>query len=364
MENIKKIHQIVLQPTTFCNINCSYCYLPNRNIKNTISPKVVENLFTYLVDGDYLGKEVEIRWHAGEPLAVNIELYKQCLEVIENIICKKTNIVYSVQTNALPINKNWCDLFKNYNFKVGVSIDGPQHIHDRNRTNRKGIGTFDDVIKKINLLNSFEIPFSVISVLTDYSLDFAAEIYSFFKTLNPTWLGFNAEETEGMNVSKSFAKKGFLLRYKSFMDEIFSLQLNDSLKIREFEEIKNSILLDEKDRDNVMVEPFRIITVDWNGNTSTFSPELISYPEFVYGNILSETMDEILAKESIKKTAFQIKKGVNKCKKECEYFAVCGGGAPSNKFWENKGFNTTSTFYCTTRYKLITDIILANFENN
>ncbi len=354
-------HQIVIQPTTFCNIDCSYCYLPNRHLTNKLTKEVLTTFLSNFRNESLESNNVEIRWHAGEPLSINIKLFEDYLATT-NYILHDFDIKYTIQTNALPINEGWCELFKEYNIELGVSIDGPAHIHDKYRLNKKGKGTFDSVIRNIELLSSYNIPFNTISVLTDYSLDFSNEIYNFLVSIKPTQIGFNIEETEGINKSISFENSYFLHRYKSFMVDMFNFQNTNSLKIREFVEIENALLSTTEPRHNIMVEPFKILTLDWNGNVSTFSPELLSHKDFIFGNINKTTLTEIYNSSKLKSISDKISNGVESCKLNCEYFDICGGGSPSNKFWENNSLSSTTTTYCTARFKIITDIILEYLE--
>lgn len=357
-----KISQIVLQPTSFCNLDCKYCYLPDRQYKHKMPLNNIDKLFKELTTFNYLNDKVEIRWHAGEPLAVPIDFYRQAIEIINYYTNNHSEISFSLQTNATPINDEWCELFISNKFELGVSLDGPKYIHDENRVMRNGKGTYLEVMEKINMLKKRNIKFHTISVLTNFSLDFANEIFDFFCELDAESVGFNVEETEGINKSKSFAASNFIERYYTFMKRLFKLNEGGKLKIREFDQIYNWIKYGEGDRPNFMVEAFRILSMDWKGDISSFSPELLSYPQYAFSNIHLGGIQSIPQNQDFKTIAYEIKQGVEQCKSICPYFKVCGGGAPSNKLWENNAFNTTSTLYCTSRFKVITDILLEYFE--
>ena len=358
LNQVGKLKQIVLQPTPFCNINCRYCYLPDRNSRNKASFKTIRTLFQQLNDYEKLGNSIEIRWHAGEPLSMPIDFYQEALSIIYKTLKRKVKINHSLQTNAVALNKKWCEFLKQNDFKIGVSIDGTKHIHDRNRVTKHGKGTFDLTYKGINLLRLHEINFETISVLTNYSLDFPDEIYYFLHRLQPTQIGFNIEETEGFNVSISFAQKDFLKRYRQFLFRVSQLEEEKGTTVRELKQIANAILFSEGDRQNLMVNPLSILCMDWEGNLSTFSPELLSFAEYSFGNIHRNKIEDILYHPNFIVANTEIQNGVAKCKTDCDYFEVCGGGAPSNKFWENKTFNSMATTYCSARFKLPTDIVL------
>lgn len=194
---------LIIQGSPFCNINCSYCYLPNRIDNSKLSLETVEAIFTNLFSSDIVRKDFTLCWHAGEPLTVSKEFYREAISIANAKNNTRFTIRNNVQTNATLINQEWCDFFKEFDFKVSVSIDGPDFINDRNRVNRKGNGTFKKVIEGINCLKKNNIDFSVISVITDFTLDYADEFYSFFKSLNPLSVGLNVEEIENYNTKSS-----------------------------------------------------------------------------------------------------------------------------------------------------------------
>lgn len=110
-----------------------------------------------------------------------------------------------------------------------------------------------------------------------------------------------------------------------------------------------------------------IISVDYLGNFSTFSPELIGqsakdYNNFIFGNILETTFRQAQKGDLLKIISKEINSGIKKCKKECDYFSVCGGGAPANKYFENGTFNSSATNYCKYSIKVPTDLVIGHLE--
>jgi uncharacterized protein len=257
--------------------------------------------------------------------------------------------------------------------KVGVSIDGPKHITDRNRVYRNGKGSFEIIIKNIELLKKRNIEFSVIAVITDYSLDYADEIYDFFKQLGVKSLCFNMDEEDGIN-AKSTLTNDLKEKYKSFFKIIFNRQLvsNDFMHIREIHGFNQAMLNVDLSNNSFylgqMTQPLKILAIDTNGFFTTFSPELLGmkddkYGDFNLGNVKTNSISSIVENEKFKKMFSEILSGIKKCKNECEYFSLCGGGAPSNKYYENNSFDTTETNFCLFSKKLLVDTFLGEIEN-
>lgn len=122
---------------------------------------------------------------------------------------------------------------------------------------------------------------------------------------------------------------------------------------------------------NEQVRPFGILSVDYLGNYSTFSPELIgqnnlNYNNFIFGNALNEqnNLKFFLDNKHLIKAFHSIQLGVNKCAKTCEYFGYCGGGSPSNKFYENDSFASGETFHCRSMIQEPFNVVLEALEKS
>lgn len=366
---------VVIQPTSFCNLNCDYCYLGDRQIKNRLSLDLIEPIFKTIFTSPFVGRDFTVCWHAGEPLAVPISFYNDAIAIIQEAERKyKTQparVMHSVQTNGTLINQAWCDCFKRHNIHIGVSIDGPAFIHDTHRQTRKGLGSHAATMRGIFLLQKNEIPLSVIAVITQDSLDYPDEIFNFFMDNGITDVGFNMEETEGVHQSSSLNRVGVEERYRAFMQRFWELttQTNGEFKLREFEAICSLIYAGARLDHTDMNKPFVIVNIDHKGNFSTFDPELLSvktnrYGDFVLGNVLQDTLESVCYNKKFQQIYQDIAAGVELCRHNCQFFGVCGGGASSNKYWENGTFNSAETNACNYRIKIVTDIVLGALEDS
>ena len=113
---------VVIQPTGFCNIDCVYCYLPNRSDKHVIALETVERVFAELFTGGRSAPELTIVWHAGEPLVVPPDFYRNAFALIDRLKPDHVCVKHSFQTNGMLINDDWCDLLLAYDVGVGVSV--------------------------------------------------------------------------------------------------------------------------------------------------------------------------------------------------------------------------------------------------
>lgn len=364
MTHNHQVKQLVLQPTPYCNLDCKYCYLPDRKNRSRMNPILARDAIQYLADSGIASPGIQIIWHAGEPLAASLPFYEEAFALIE-----KRNFPYhliqSLQTNGTLITDEWCSFFKTHKMAVGVSIDGPQFIHDRNRVFRSGKGSFDLCMRGVSLLKKHHIPFTVIAVISSLSLQHPDLIYDFFSDLGIEKLGLNIEEEEGVHRSLSLREGNFLDSYFAFFKRLDERSVSGKMKIREVNHIIQALY--EHPIESTQAKPFHIFSVDYLGNFSTFSPELLGmrhkdYDSFILGNIYKDSFDSVLRSEKFKKLSHAIAKGVQNCKESCPYFFLCGGGAPTNKLYENGSFESTETFYCKANVQIPVEVILPRLE--
>ncbi len=321
-----------------------------------------------------INKEFSIVWHAGEPLAVPLSFYREVVSEVRKIIPKNKNVVHHIQSNGMLLNQEWCDFIIAENIRIGISCDGPEFIHDKNRLTRAGKGTFKEVMKGIELLKKNNIEFHIIGVITDLSLDYAEEIYNFFFEMGIRSLGMNIDEEDGANI-KSTIQAPLEEKLKKFWSKLYELQLNQEryLHIRELFNLHTRLLEGPTQLPPMfysqMNGPLQIIALDIYGNFTTFSPELLGmkdatygYENFDLGNVNEVGFTESLSSEKFRHIFGEINKGIDACRMECEYFNLCGGGAPSNKLYENGSFASTETRYCRYTRKIIIDAVFEKME--
>ena len=366
-----RIELLVIQPTPFCNIDCRYCYLPERNSKAVVAPETLVNLFSQVFASGWLDDCVSVVWHAGEPMVLPVAFYRDAFRMIDRAKPDGLTVTHSFQTNGTLIDDAWCDFFAEERVNIGVSIDGPKHLHDRNRLTRSGRGTFDKTIKGIRLLRRRELPFHVISVLTIASMAAPRELFEFYVEEGIERVCFNVEESEGDHISDSFADRGAEAAYYRFLGEFWRLSAAMPGKIPFVREIEHALqqVIRPKDApfNNQLVEPFAITSMDWAGNISTFSPELLGlknahYGDFLLGNINRDALVDMQQRVNFKRMLEDIEAGVAMCREHCEYFSVCGGGEPVNKLAENGTFASTETTYCRLTKMRTTDLVLDALE--
>jgi uncharacterized protein len=372
------VRLLVIQPTPFCNLDCDYCYLPDRGNRSRIGFEVLEAAVERVLESEWFVGGFTLLWHAGEPLTMPIAFYDEATARINALLARRGlppgTIVQSLQTNATTIDAAWCDCLERNGIHVGVSMDGPAFLHDAHRVTRTGLPTHAAVMRGIGWLQRRGIPFQVICVLTAESLHHAEAMADFFLEQGIADVGFNMEETEGANAHSSLDATGAARleleeRYRAFMATIWrrSREQPERLRIREFDGVASLASSGARLGATDMNTPFVIVNVDAAGNTSTFDPELLSvttaeYGDFSFGNVLSDSLERMAATAKFQRVAAEIAAGVERCRSSCEYFGLCGGGAGSNKYWEQGSFDCSTTQHCRYRIQLVTDVVVAGME--
>ncbi len=365
---------LVLQPTPFCNLDCSYCYLPNRDSKRRMSDATLNRVFQFVFSSGIVEQGFTVVWHAGEPTVVPISYYERAIEIAAAHNPGGLQVRHSFQTNGVLIDDAWCDFFKEHHVNVGVSVDGPAFIHDRNRKTRKGAGTHHRVMAGIRKLQSNSVPFHVISVLTGESLDYADELYDFYVENEIREVAFNIEEIEGPHAASTLGSAGVESRFRRFIGRFFDLVARDEsiVSVREFDSIVPMILGADGDGNDFPPTqenaPCAILSIDCEGNFTSYSPELLGlksshYGDFAIGNVNTDTLASAINSEKFQRMSSDIARGLSKCRQTCEYYSLCGGGAPVNKYFENGSFDSTETMFCRLNRKAIVDVIVDKLQH-
>jgi uncharacterized protein len=375
MHNYKKNTKLViLQPTSFCNIDCKYCYLPGRNEKDLMAMDILEETIKKLLSSQMLADETKFLWHSGEPLIAGIPFYEKIVKLVDKYNVNKINVTHGIQTNATLINQAWCDFFKKYNFNVGVSLDGPAFLHDNNRITRNGKGTHSRVMQGVSLLKKNNIRLAAICVISIKTLDHAEALFKFFLNNGFVSLSLLIEEIIGENTLTTLHSDqiniGINQRYIHFINDLFQIWLlnKDEITIREFVEVSNSMykIINNPSYDPKPYEtqPLKILTIQKNGDISTFCPELAGGTKenrqlFIIGNIKKiNNLEDIIQDKNFLKISKSIEIGTDNCRNSCGHFKFCGGRSPGIKMYETNSFESTVTKHCKFQRQMLVDTVI------
>ncbi|MGE7434184.1 cyclophane-forming radical SAM peptide maturase AmcB [Kitasatospora sp. NPDC001175] len=351
---------VVVQPTSFCNLDCTYCYLPHRDRRDHMTVEVasaVARSVAEFADRDP-NHPLEIVWHAGEPLALGLRRFGELLAPFEPL--RQAGLVHHhVQTNATLITHAWCEFLTAHQFRVGVSIDGPAALNAQ-RIDRKGKPAFDRILKGVARLREAGIAYSVIAVVTAESIGRPEELLDFLAGLGCHTIGINIEETEGVNITRPMPAVEQARQF--WRRTIAWSRRNPAPSVRELARLGDYLhtarTRRQADRDAYLIDP--IPTISTTGDVVLLSPELAgiaapAYDDFRAGNVLQQSLASMLDGADRLRYVDEFLTGLEKCEATCQFFDFCRGAQAGNRYFENGRLDTTETNYCrVSRQALIT----------
>ncbi len=374
-QRLRPLELLIIQPSPFCNLDCGYCYLPDRGNRSRMSLATLERLMQRVAEapaglaGDP-AQPLSLVWHAGEPLTLPIGWYEQAFACITRSLNERP-VRHHMQTNGLLIDSAWCEFFQRHGVEVGLSIDGPADLHDRWRRSRDGRGSHAQALRGVQQLRQAGLAFHCIAVLTHDALQQADAIYDFFAELGPTQVGFNIEEIEAAHTHSSLeaADTPELCRH-FWLRLVERVQAQPGrLRVRELDSVLEALRHPQFGQldGNWQNRPGCLLNVTWQGDFTHGSPELLgcSHPTLgpmVVGNVWQ---DDPFQPETLPRwQAFQaeIEVGVQRCRQSCAHFDFCLGGAPANKLAEHGRLDGSQTLACRLNQIIPIDVVLEDLE--
>ena len=337
---------------SICNLNCSYCYyLEKENLYGNrksfhMSDETLERYIKSYIEAQPV-PEVLFTWHGGETLLRDLAFYRKVI-ALQKKYGRGRKIDNSLQTNGTLLNDDWCKFFKENNFLIGISIDGPEHCHDFYRKNKGGQPTFKKVMKGIELLQKHEVEFNTLSVINNYNVEFPLEIYNFFKEIGSTYMQFAPIVERMTEEQRPDGLK--LLPPSSDYEGTLAPWTVDARKFGQFyikifdEWVRNDVgkfyiqIFDATLANTVGEQPGCCIYAETCGHASVmefngdvYACDHFVFPEYKIGNVKTHTIYEMMFSEN------QLRFGADKrdllttqCR-ECEFLKLCNGECPKNR---------------------------------
>lgn len=344
---------LVLQPTPFCNIDCDYCYLRHRSDHGVMAHHTVQAIAESIVA--QIAPEVEtlVVWHGGEPTTVSPNWYRTAYPILRQHKRGKP-LSFSLQSNGIALDAEWAAFLRDTETSVGLSIDGPQDLHDRHRRTRGRKPTWHLTMRALDRLRAVGVEPGVITVLTADSLNRADEMLAFYLEHDVRKLSFSIEEREGANARSSLDFDGVEASMEEFIGRfIQGLAASGApLHLREPERILGLLASSESNVGrNEQTEPLACITVDWRGGVYTFSPEFTEHASGEWqhaclGNVHTHALSELTQGAALHRLSAEVAVGLAECERSCGFWEICGGGSPVNRLAEHGTLAVAETQFC------------------
>lgn len=329
---VPRLHSLLIKPVSaLCNLDCEYCFYLDRAAdpyKDLPARRMTLETLERLADSYlfYSYPRSSFIFQGGEPTLAGLPFFEKLIEFQKRYGRPGQSVSNALQTNGMMLDEKWCEFLREYNWFVGLSLDGPEAVNDLYRYNKEGKGTAARVLQSLELLRKHNVEFNVLCVLSPANVGRAAEVYRFFRDAGVTHLQFipAAEfDKSGNPLPFSITSE----QYGRFLIELFEVWWPDrrKLHIRFFDNIAES-LAGEKPSTCTMHETCdSYAVVEYNGDV--FPCDFFVETGWKLGNITVDSWSEIARRSrrfqfASKKTLFH-----PECQ-ACEYQSICHGGCP------------------------------------
>ncbi len=347
-QNAPPAFHLLAKPTgAICNLDCAYCFFLDKEVfypgsKFRMSEPLLEQYIRQLIES-HQTNDVNIAWQGGEPTLMGLDFYRRAMGLVEKYRRPGMMFLHTMQTNGTLLDDEWALFFKEHNFLIGISVDGPRPLHDVYRVDKGGKPTFDKVMRGLRLLQKHNVDFNVLTTVNRVNADFPLEVYRFLRDeVGTSWMQFipvvERINTDGLTLYQ----EGSTVSTRSVLPEQFGRFL--------------SAIFDEWVRHDVgavYVQTFEAALRNWMGmgasgmcvfnetcgtglaiehNGDLYACDHFVEPNYFLGNIQDQHMIELIASPK------QVKFGQDKrdtlppyCL-ACDVRFACHGECPKNRF--------------------------------
>ena len=353
---LKRPFAVIVRCSEICNYLCSYCYAEHNSNVPIMPIKTARSIIEKVLEYVSPRRRVHFVWHGGEPLFAGFDFFEKVMDICNEY--KNYSIKNSIQTNGSLLTQEFTEFCIKNNISISLSLDGPEEIHNSNRKDKKGKGTFNKTLRAINILKKYNLKVYCVCVLHKKNIKRIKQLYNFFKTnninirLNPIVRAGNA-----INVYNSLAITA--KEYGNAMCKLFDLWFDDDSHIR-IEPLHTLI-------GNIIFPT--IWGCDFHGkclaSIISINPDGNIYPcgrfegleNFLIGNInkcknLNTLFNSKIYKELLKRTPDSIKR----CSM-CEFVEICNGGCMVTAYMSHSNIYDAD-YYCLGRKMIFKHIIL------
>jgi uncharacterized protein len=343
-----------------CNLDCTYCFFLSKeklypNSRFRMTDELLEAYIRQMIESQR-GPEVTIAWQGGEPTLMGLDFYKRSIEYEQKYARPGTTIQHTMQTNGILLNDAWCEFFREHDFLIGLSLDGPQEMHDTYRVDKGGAATFHKVMRAARLLRKHKVKFNILTTVNAANADHPLEVYRFLRDEVGTQfiqfipiverineqgeIGFQ----EGNQVSERSVKPE---QWGTFLTTIFDEWVR-------------------RDVGTVFVQMFDAALASWVGappalcifsetcgnalalehNGDLYSCDHFVEPKYLLGNITQRHMIELVSSDQQRQFGLNKRDTLPRYCRECEVRFACHGECPKNRFIETPDGEPGLNYLC------------------
>ena len=362
---------VLAKPTgAVCNLACSYCFFLDKELLYPGSPfrmsdEVLENYIRQLIEG-HQTPQVTVAWQGGEPTLMGLDFFRRAIELQEKYRRPGMTFENTIQTNGTLLDDEWCEFLKEHDYLVGLSLDGPRELHDANRVNKNGMGTFNRVMRGLRLLQKHDVEFNILTTVNRINADYPLEVYRFLRDeVGTEWIQLipivERLDSDGL----ALRQEGSDVSERSVLPEQFGRFMTTIFD----EWVRNDV-------GAVFVQTFEAAARNWLGlpsgmcvfnencgdalalehNGDVYSCDHFVEPKYRLGNILETQMVELLGRDEQQQFGRDKSESLPGQCRSCEVRFACHGECPKSRFAVTTAGEPGLHYLCAGWYQFFTHI--------
>jgi uncharacterized protein len=368
-------HLLAKPSGSTCNIDCTYCFFLSKealypNDRSRMSEATLEAYIRQLLESHRV-PQVTVAWQGGEPTLMKLPFFQRAVELVEKHRRPGQVVQHTFQTNGLLLDDDWCAFFKQNDFLVGLSVDGPRELHDTYRVDRRGRGTFDLVMRGWRHLREHEVDFNILCTVNAANQQHGRTVYRFFRDdLGASWVQFIPIIERATAQTIGIANKGWSEqpgRPRLLYTQTGNLVTERTVGAGQYGRFMVDVFEEWVRRDvgKVYVQLFDVTLEAHFGrhllcihaptcgygpalehNGDLFSCDHFVEPRFKLGNIHETHMLQLVASPAQRKFGQDKRDTLTAQCRNCEVLPLCNGGCPKDRFMPSRDGEPGQNYLC------------------
>ena len=334
---------IMLKPRgAICNLDCEYCYFLSKEMlypgsRFRMADDLLAEYTRQYIDA-HRSPIVTFGWQGGEPTLMGLDFFRRAVAHQQTFSKPGLQIHNALQTNGVTLDDEWCRFFREHNFLIGISIDGPRELHDAYRIDKGGAPTFERVMRGLELLKRHGVEFNVLTTVHAANADHPLDVYRFLRDeVDTQFMQFipivERDNDTGFQQGEQVTARSVAGRqYGRFLVSIFDEWVR-------------------RDVGGVYVQIFDVALAAWAGgrpglcifeetcggalalehNGDLYSCDHYVEPRYKLGNLQEVSLVEMVGSEQQRQFGLAKRDTLPRYCRECEVRFVCNGGCPKNR---------------------------------
>ena len=378
-----RFHLLAKPSGSTCNLDCAYCFFLSKealypNDASRMPDRTLETYIAQLLES-HRTPEVTVAWQGGEPTLMGLDFFVRSVELVEQYRRPDQRVQYTMQTNGVLLDDDWCAFLKQHDFLVGLSVDGPQAMHDTYRVNRGGRGTHEQVMKGLSALRRNDVEVNILCTVNAANAKHGAEVYRYFRDeLGATFMQFipiveraTAETLPIANQGWSERPGGDRLLYTQTGSLVTERSVGGEQYGRFLVDIYEEWL--RGDVGTVFVQLFDVtlqayfgqyslcihaptcgtaLAVEHNGDL--YSCDHFVEPDYLLGNIHETHMLDLVASPTQRAFGQAKRDSLTDQCRSCDVLSLCNGGCPKDRFITSRDGQPGHNYLCEGLYHFYT----------